>query len=92
MCCNIWESTSLSIVETLEVIANFGEILGDSDFLVQRTRPNVGETAGGEEDGNFGLDVTSSADTGDVWAGSGELGLEFQGVLAVVGEAVVTGS
>ena len=92
LCCNIWESTSLSIVETLEVIANLGEILGDSEFLVQRTRPNVRETARGEEDGNFGLDVTSSADTGDVWAGSRELGLEFQGILAVVGEAVVTRS
>jgi hypothetical protein len=58
--------------------------------LVGGARPDVGETAGGKEDGDFGLDIARSSHGCHVWTGSRELGLEFQGVLPVVGNTVIS--
>lgn len=90
--CDVGEAAAAGVVVALVLVTDFLEVGGDGEFLVPGTGPDVGEAAGGEEGRYFGLDVAGSADGGYVWTGGGELGLEFRGVLAVVGEAEVARS
>lgn len=90
--CDVWEAAAGSVVEASILVADLLEVRRDGDFLVQWSRPEVGESAGREEHGSLRLDVPRPADGSHIWARGGELRLELGGVLAVVGEAVIANS
>jgi hypothetical protein len=82
----------MRIIEALEIIADLMQVFADGYFLVGWARPDVGKAARREEDAHLWGDIPCRSYRCYVRTGGGELRLEFQGVLPVVGDAVVSGS
>lgn len=75
------------VVQALPLVAQDAEVLLDGGLLPFGLGPDVGEATTGESSAGLGGDVSSAADSSDVWASGRESRVEAGSVLSIVGLA-----